>query len=158
MLAYAHAEENGSHALPRRPAVFLTHASPPSHIAADSELINAALFGSRRNRWVRGGEGFNRSVTISVLGSNAPDLSHIGAPGLSACASGIESVRYDFDRFLLSQRHISLRLSVLSLASEKEESSINRRASKLSQYLNQLRIVTRAIFLYIKHEFLSFSE
>jgi hypothetical protein len=34
MLPNARAEENGSHTRPRGPAVFLTHASPPSHIAA----------------------------------------------------------------------------------------------------------------------------
>jgi hypothetical protein len=99
MLPRAHAEENGTHMPPRRPAVFLTHASPPSHIAADSEPINAALFVSSRNRRVRRVEGFNRRVSISVL-YNARDLKPIGAPKLSACAAGIESVRYDFDRFL----------------------------------------------------------
>ena len=44
MLAIAHAEENGSHTPPRRSAVFSTHASPPWHIAADSELFNSADF------------------------------------------------------------------------------------------------------------------
>jgi hypothetical protein len=82
-------------------AVFLTHASPPSHIAADSEIINAALSDSHRNRRVRAGEGFNRRVSISVLYSNAHDLRSIGAPKLSARAAGIESVRYDFDKISL---------------------------------------------------------
>ena len=85
---------------PRKPAVFLTHASPPSHIAADSEHINSAFVGSRRNRWVRAGEGFNRRVSISVHYSSAWDLRPLGAPKLSVRAVGIESVRYDFDRFL----------------------------------------------------------
>jgi hypothetical protein len=104
MFPNAHAEENGAHTPPYMPAVFLTHASPPSHIAADSELINAALFGSRRNRWVRGGKGFNRRVSISVLHTKASDLIPLGAPKLMACAAGIESVRYDFDRFLPLQK------------------------------------------------------
>jgi hypothetical protein len=60
-----------------------------------------------------GGEGFNQRVSISVLRFNAPDLTHLGTPKLSACAVGIESVRYDFDRFLLSQRLISLWLRLL---------------------------------------------
>jgi hypothetical protein len=87
--------------LPHMPAVFLTHASPPSHIAADSEIINAALFGSRRNRWVRAGVGFNRRVSISVLYSNARDIRPIDAPKLSARVAGIESERYDFDKISL---------------------------------------------------------
>jgi hypothetical protein len=33
-----------------------------------------------------------------VLYSNARDLGSIGAPKLSACAAGIESERYDFDK------------------------------------------------------------
>jgi len=99
--------------LPRKPAVFLTHASPPSHAAADSEFINSALFGSSRNRRVRGREGFNRRVSISVPGSNARNFILLDAPKLSASGAGIESVRYDFDRFLLSQRLISLRLRLL---------------------------------------------
>src|SRR5450759_858641 len=81
------------------------------------------------------GEGFNRRGSISVLRSNAPDLISLGAPKLSACAVGIESVRYDFDRFLLSQRPISLGLTLLFpqllkiLRSRKVTSSIrNRRA------------------------------
>jgi hypothetical protein len=108
MLANAHAEENGSHMPSRRPAVFLTRASPPSHIAADSELINSAFVGSHRNRWVRGGgEGFNRRVSISVLHSHAPYLTSLAAPKLRACETGIESVIIpkgspwdDFDKFL----------------------------------------------------------
>ena len=36
-------------------------------LATDSEIINAALLGTRRNRRVRAGEGFNRRVSISVL-------------------------------------------------------------------------------------------
>ena len=86
--------------LPHMLAVFLTHASPPSRNAADSELIISALIGSHRNRWVRGAEGFNRRVSISVLRFKSPDLRPLGAPKLSACAAGIESVCYDFDRFL----------------------------------------------------------
>jgi hypothetical protein len=82
-------------------AVFLTFASPPSHIAADSEIINAALLGTCRNRPVRAGEGFNRRVSISVLHDNASGLTLLGAPKLSACAAGIESVRYDFDKISL---------------------------------------------------------
>ena len=113
MLASPHADENGAHTPPRRPAVFLAHASPPSHTAADSELIILALAGSRRNRRVRGGKGFNRRVSISVLRPDAPDLSPLGAPKLLARVVGIESMRYDFDRFLLSQRPISLWLSLL---------------------------------------------
>jgi hypothetical protein len=45
MLAHTHAEENGSYTPPHMPAVFLTHASPLSHMAADSDLIHAAVFG-----------------------------------------------------------------------------------------------------------------
>jgi hypothetical protein len=101
MLANTLAKENGSHTPPRKPAVFLTHASPPSRIAADSGLINGALFGSGRNRRVRGRDGFNRRVSISVPFSNVRDLGPIGAPKLSACAAGIESVRYDFDKISL---------------------------------------------------------
>jgi hypothetical protein len=83
------------------PAVFLTHASPSSHIAADSELISAALFWSRRNRRMREGERFNRRVSISVLTLNVSDLTPLAAPKLAACAVGIESVRYDFDKISL---------------------------------------------------------
>jgi hypothetical protein len=101
MLTCAHAEENGSRSPPHMLAVFLTHASPPSHIAADSEIINAALFGSLRNRWVRAGEGFNRRVSISVIRMNAPDISCLRAPKLTAGADGIESERYDFDKISL---------------------------------------------------------
>jgi hypothetical protein len=101
MLPNTHAKEDDSHTPPRKLAVFLTHASPPSHTAADSELINAAAFGSSRNRRARGGKGFNRRVSISVLYSNARDLRLIGAPKLSACVAGIESVRYDFDKISL---------------------------------------------------------
>ena len=53
MLAHAHAEENGTRTPPHGPAVFLTHALLPPHIAADSELINKAFVGSHRNRRVR---------------------------------------------------------------------------------------------------------
>jgi len=115
MLAHAPAEENGSHKPPRKPAVFLTHASPPSHIAADSDLIISALVGSHRNRRVRGG-GIQSERSISVLRCTAPDLTTLGAPKLSACVAGIESVRYDFDRFLLSQRLTSLWLRLLSFS------------------------------------------
>jgi hypothetical protein len=48
MLARAHAEENGTLTPPRGPAVFLTHASPVSYIAADSDIINSAFVKSRR--------------------------------------------------------------------------------------------------------------
>jgi hypothetical protein len=101
MLAGALAEENGTHMPSRRPAVFLTHASSPSHIAADSELINSAFVGSRRNRWLRAREGFNRRGSISVLYPNARNLKAIGAPKLTAGAVGIESERYDFDKISL---------------------------------------------------------
>jgi len=100
MLPNTHAEENGLHTPPRKPAVFLTHASPPSHIAADSKHLNSAFVAQHRNRQVRGGKGFNRRVSISVLRLNASDLTSFDAPKLSACAIGIESVCYDFDRFL----------------------------------------------------------
>jgi hypothetical protein len=116
MLAGEHAEENGAHTPPRNPAVFLAHASPPSRNAADSELMISALVGSRRNRRVRGGEGFNRRGSISVLRFNAQDFTPLGAPKLSAGAAGIESVLIpkgslwdDFDRFLLSQSEGPLR-------------------------------------------------
>jgi len=100
MLADAQAGENGSHSPRHKPAVFLTHASPPSHTAADSGFMDAALFGSRRNRWVRRGEGFNRRGSISVLARIQRISASLGAPKLSAYAAGIESVRYDFGRFL----------------------------------------------------------
>jgi hypothetical protein len=100
MLAHTHAEENGIHMPSRKPAVFLTHASPPSHIAADSEIINSAFVGSHRNRQVRGEKGFNRRVSISVLHTIPTNLTPLGQPKLTACAAEIESVRYDFDRFL----------------------------------------------------------
>jgi hypothetical protein len=97
----AHMPKKTAHTrLPRKPAVFLTHASPPSHIAADSEFFNSAFIGSRRNLRVRGGEGFNRRVSISVLYTDAPDLTSRDAPKISAWVTGIESVRYNFDRFL----------------------------------------------------------
>jgi len=75
MIPNALAEENGSRMPPHMPAVFLTHASLPSHIAADSDLINSAFTGSHRNRWVR----------------------------------------YDFDRFLLSQRSTARLVELISL-------------------------------------------
>src|SRR5450759_3485971 len=59
------------------------------------------------------GEGFNRRVSISVLRINVASLTRLGAPKLPACVAGIESVRYDFEGFLLSQRLISLWLRLL---------------------------------------------
>src|SRR5450759_2835737 len=59
MLAGAHAEEIGAHAPPHRSAVFLAHASPPSHTATDSELIVSGLVRSTRNRRLRGVRGLN---------------------------------------------------------------------------------------------------
>jgi hypothetical protein len=53
MLPTAHAEENGSLIPLRKPAVFLTHASLPSHKAADSEILKSAFVEQSRNRWVR---------------------------------------------------------------------------------------------------------
>jgi len=50
MLANAHAEENGSHWLFPHACRFLNARIAPSHIATDSEIINAALFVLRRNR------------------------------------------------------------------------------------------------------------
>jgi hypothetical protein len=71
MLANTHSEENGAHTLPHMPAVFLSHASPPSHIAADSEFSISALVGSRR--FVRRGgkdsiEGFNFGAPLRRTG------------------------------------------------------------------------------------------
>jgi hypothetical protein len=43
LLANTQAKENGAHTPPRRPAVFLAHASPLSRDAADSVLIISAL-------------------------------------------------------------------------------------------------------------------
>jgi len=50
---------------------------------------------------MRKGEGFNRRVSISVLTLNVSDLTSLDAPKLAACAVGIESVRYDFDKISL---------------------------------------------------------
>jgi hypothetical protein len=103
MLASAHAEENGSH----RPSVFLTHASPPSHIAADSELINSAFVGSRRNRWLRAREGFNRRVSISVLTFDVSDFTHLDAPKLWHVRLGLNpsvTISTDFFGYFLSRK------------------------------------------------------
>jgi hypothetical protein len=54
-----------AHASPAKPAVFLTHASLLSHIAADSEHVISAFVGLNRNRWVCAGVGFTRRVSIS---------------------------------------------------------------------------------------------
>jgi len=115
MLATALAEENGSRTPPRRPAVFLTRASPlramlpipsPStrHLSGRVEIVGCAR-----------GEGFNRRVPISVVGFNASDITPLGAPKLLVCAVGIESVRYDFERFLLSQRSTTRLVELISL-------------------------------------------
>src|SRR5450759_4233240 len=108
MLATTHAEENGSHTPLRKPAVFLTHASPPLRNAADSEIINSAFAGSRRNRWVRGGEGFNRRGSISVLRSNASDLRPFNTPKLSAGAVGLNpciTISTDFFGYFSQRDH-----------------------------------------------------
>jgi hypothetical protein len=61
------------------------------------------------------GEGFNRRVTISVLRFDGPDLTPLGTPKLSACAAGIESERYDLDRFLLSQRSTTRLVELINM-------------------------------------------
>jgi hypothetical protein len=64
MLPGAHAEENGLPMPLHQQAVFLTHASPPSHNTADSEFLISRFVGLHRNRWVRArgriqSKGFN---------------------------------------------------------------------------------------------------
>ena len=49
---------------------------------------------------MRAGIGFNRRVSISVLEHNLRIFSNCQAPKLTARAGGIESARYDFERFL----------------------------------------------------------
>jgi hypothetical protein len=83
------------------PAVFLTHASPPPRIAADSELSTRHLSGHVEIVGCEGGKRFNRRVSISVICCNAPNLNSFDAPKLTAGAAGIESERYDFDKISL---------------------------------------------------------
>jgi hypothetical protein len=82
MLANTHAKENGSRTLPRKPTVFLAHTSPPSRKATDSDLNNLALVGDVEIvGCVRGKDSIDRG-SISVLRSNTPDFSTLGAPKL----------------------------------------------------------------------------
>jgi hypothetical protein len=107
MLASAHAEENGSHTQTPQASRFLNARTPPSHNAADSEIINSALVGLRRNRRVRGGEGFNRRVSISVLCSKAPDLTPLDAPKLWHVRLGFNpcvTISTDFFGYFLSRK------------------------------------------------------
>jgi DNA-binding transcriptional regulator YiaG len=55
-----------AHATPHA-SRFLNARIAPSHFAADSGPLDTAFIGSSRNRWVRGREGFNGRVSISVL-------------------------------------------------------------------------------------------
>src|SRR5450830_741066 len=91
MLASALAKENGSHTLPRTPAVFLTHASPPSRNSPIPKLSTQHLPGRVEIVGCVQVERFNRRGSISVLRFNAPDLTPLEAPKLSAGAAGIES-------------------------------------------------------------------
>ncbi len=100
MLPSAHAEENGLLVPLRQLAVFLTHASPPLHNAADSEPSLSPFVGSYRNRGCAREDGFNRRVSISVHVHNGEYSNSLLAPKVMTCAAGIESARYDFERFL----------------------------------------------------------
>jgi hypothetical protein len=112
MLPTAQAEENGSLRPPHKPAVFLPHASPPSHFATDSEHVISAFVWKNRNRWVRAGEriqskGFPEGIPLGQFRCRSSTIQYsnkIQAPKLMACASGIESAGYDFERFLPLQK------------------------------------------------------
>jgi hypothetical protein len=86
MLARALAEENGTHTPSAQACRFLNARIASFARAADSESINAVSFRLRRNRCVCRGKD---------------------------SIEGIEFVCYDFNRFLLSQRLISLWLMLL---------------------------------------------
>jgi hypothetical protein len=89
MLASAQAEENGPHTPPRRPAVFLAHASPLHTSPPIPSLSSQHWSGHVGIVGCVGGVGFNRTVSISVLRFNALGLSLLGTPKLSACALGL---------------------------------------------------------------------
>ena len=92
---------------PNIPAVFSTRASFLAPIAADCEDSSHLVLDIYRNRRVRGREGFNRRVSISVPERNLKTFQHHCAPKLLACAVGIESVRYDFPKGVLWTRDFS---------------------------------------------------
>ncbi len=70
--------------------------------------------GSRLSYFRKAGRAFGIGTLAMLANAHAEENgTHtprpLGAPKLSACAVGIESVHYDFDRFLLSQSERSLR-------------------------------------------------
>jgi hypothetical protein len=113
MLANAHAKENGTHTpsaqasrfLNARIALFARRRRFRVHQLIIVRVITKSS-GAREGRIQS--KGFNFGAC-----SNVPNFILLDAPKLSASVAGIESVRYDFDRFLLSQRLISLRLRLL---------------------------------------------
>ena len=104
MLPTAHAEENGILMPLQEQAVFLTHASLPPHIAADSEHISTAMVHANRNRRVRGEKDSIEGFQFRCISAMVKDLNSVLAPKLTARAAGIESARYDFERFLPLQK------------------------------------------------------
>jgi len=80
-------------------AVFLTLASHPTHKPADSSLEIPVAF--CRHFEIVGcarGEGFNRSVPISVQKSHMMMFKKLLCTEIGGSAAGIESARYDFPR------------------------------------------------------------
>jgi hypothetical protein len=100
MLPTAHAKENGILMPLQEQAVFLTHASLPPHIAADSEHISTAMVHANRNRRVRGEKDSIEGFQFRCINTMIKNLNSVLAPKLTARADGIESARYDFERFL----------------------------------------------------------
>jgi hypothetical protein len=104
MLPTTHAEENGLPMPLPELAVFLTRASLPPHIAADSEHISTAMVQANRNRRVRGEKDSIEGFQFRCISAMVKDLNSVLAPKLTARAAGIESARYDFERFLPLQK------------------------------------------------------
>jgi hypothetical protein len=96
-----HATPQASRFLSARIAPFAQHRRFRAH---QPSIVRVTLKSSGAR-----GEGFNRRGSISVLHFNAPDRTPLGAPKLSACAAGIESVHYDLDRFLPLQKKAGCR-------------------------------------------------
>jgi hypothetical protein len=101
---HAHATPQASRFLNARIAPIAQHPDSEHHLSIGR--ITSKSSGERGDRIQS--KGFNFGASLQCTRSHP-----FCAPKLLACAAGIESERYDFDRFLLSQRLISLWLRLL---------------------------------------------
>jgi hypothetical protein len=115
MLARALAEENGSHRPSAYACRFLNARIAPfaqcRRFRTHQLNIVRATSKSSGARGEDSIEGFQFWCFVPIH-RNSPSLD---APKLSARAAGIESVCYDFDRFLLSQRSTTRLVELISL-------------------------------------------